>query len=102
MEESSYPEVNVMTVRKPRYSKEEFSQRGDALYESQIRAQVEEGNYGKIVAIDIETGVFEVADTTMAAVDRLYEREPDAQPWVIRIGHRSVFRFGSRSLRKSV
>ena len=30
---------------------------------------------------DIETGIFEVADTPMAVVDRLYEREPDAQPW---------------------
>jgi hypothetical protein len=89
-----------MTVRQPRYSKEEFAQRGDTLYESQIRSQVEEGNHGKIVAINIETGAFEVADTSMAAVDRLYEREPDAQPWVIRIGHRAVFRFGNRSLRK--
>jgi hypothetical protein len=26
-----------MTVRQPRYSKEEFAQRGDALYDSQIR-----------------------------------------------------------------
>jgi hypothetical protein len=43
-----------MAVRQPRYSKEEFAQRGDALYNSQIRAQVEEGNTGKIVAIDIE------------------------------------------------
>ena len=91
-----------MTVRQPRYSKEEFARRGNELYESQIRPQVEQGNHGKIVAIDIETGVFEVADTTMVAVDQLYEREPDAQPWVIRIGHRAVFRFGSRSLRKSV
>jgi hypothetical protein len=41
-----------MTVRQPRYSKEEFAQRGDALYDSQIRlplgaaspTQVEEGN----------------------------------------------------------
>ena len=41
-----------MTVRQPRYSKEEFAQRGDALYEAQIRSQVEEGNDGKIVAID--------------------------------------------------
>jgi hypothetical protein len=40
-----------MTARQPRYSKEEFSQQDDALYESQIRAQVEEDNYGKIVAI---------------------------------------------------
>jgi hypothetical protein len=26
-----------MTVRQPRYSKEEFAQRGDEIYESQIR-----------------------------------------------------------------
>jgi hypothetical protein len=91
-----------MTVRQPRYSKEEFAKRGDTIYESQIRSQVEEGNHGKIVAINIETGAFEIADTTMVAVDQLYEREPDAQPWVIRIGHRSVFRFGSRSLRQTL
>jgi hypothetical protein len=91
-----------MVVRQPRYSKEEFAQRGNALYESQIRSQVEEGNDGKIVAIDIETGIFEVADDTIAATDRLYERVPDAQPWVIRIGHRTVYRFGSRSLKKTV
>jgi hypothetical protein len=89
-----------MSVRSPRYSKEEFARRGNEIYESQIRPQVEENNHGKIVAINIETGSFEVADTPMEAVDRLYEREPDAQPWVIRIGHRAVFRFGSRSLRK--
>lgn len=94
--------MNPMVVRQPRYSKEEFAQRGNALYESQIRSQVEEGNHGRIVAIDIETGVFEVADDTIAATDRLYERVPDAQPWVIRIGHRTVYRFGSRSLKKLV
>jgi hypothetical protein len=40
-----------MAVRQPRYSKEEFAQRGDALYESEIRSQVEAGNDGKIVVI---------------------------------------------------
>jgi hypothetical protein len=39
---------------------------------------------------DIETESFELADDTIAATDRLYERVPDAQPWVIRIGHRTV------------
>ncbi|WP_279239744.1 hypothetical protein [Scytonema sp. UIC 10036] len=34
----------------------------------------------------------------IAATDRLYERYPDAQPWVIRIEHRAVYRFGSWSL----
>jgi hypothetical protein len=84
---------------KPLHSKEEFARRGDEIYESQVRSKVEEGNHGKLVAINIETGSFEVADTSMMAVDHLYEREPNAQPWVIRIGYRAVFRFGSRSLR---
>jgi hypothetical protein len=92
-----------MTVRQPRYSKEEFAQRGDALYESQIRSQIdEEGDRGKIVAIDIETGAFEVADDILPATNRLFERFPDAQPWIVRIGHRAVDRFGSRSLKKTV
>jgi hypothetical protein len=91
-----------MTVRQPRYSKEEFAKRGNEIYESQVRPQVEADHYGKIVAIDIETGAFEVADNTISATDRLYERYPNAQPWVLRVGHRSVYRFGSRSLRKSV
>jgi hypothetical protein len=91
-----------MVVRQPRYSKEEFAQRGDRWYETEIRQKVEAGNHGKIVAIDIETGAFELADDTITATDRLYERVPNAQPWVIRIGHRTVYRFGSRSLKKSV
>jgi peptide subunit release factor RF-3 len=89
-----------MVVRQPRYSKEEFAQRGDQIYESQVRSQVEEGNHGKIVAIDIETGAFEVADEILAATNCLFDRLPDAQPWIVRIGHRAVHRFGSRSLRK--
>jgi hypothetical protein len=48
-----------MAVRQPRYSKEEFAQRGNALYESEIRQQVEEGNHGKIVAIAFLEGVNE-------------------------------------------
>ena len=88
-----------MTVRQPRYSKEEFAQRGDALYESQIRSQVEEGNHGKIVAIDIETGAFEVADDIVNASEHLLAKYPDAQTWFIRIGHRAVYHFGARSLR---
>jgi hypothetical protein len=41
-----------MTVRQPRYSEEEFVRRGNEIYESQVRSKVEEGNHGKIVAID--------------------------------------------------
>jgi len=32
-----------MAVRQPRYSKAEFAQRGDLIYQTQIRPQVETG-----------------------------------------------------------
>jgi hypothetical protein len=89
-----------MTVRQPRYGKEEFARRGDEIYESQARPQVEANNHGKIVAIDIETGAFELAEDTMTATRRLYEHLPNAQPWVIRIAYRAVHQFGARSLKE--
>ncbi|MEB3119780.1 MAG: hypothetical protein VKL41_00980 [Snowella sp.] len=86
-----------MSVRQPRYSKQEFARRGHEIYDSQVRPQVEEGNHGKIVAIDIETGAFEVADDSLTAARQLLIRFPDAQILGIRIGHRAVHRFGFRS-----
>jgi hypothetical protein len=88
-----------MAVRQPRYSKEEFARRGDELYETQVRPQVEADNHGKIVAIDLETGAFEVDASEIAACDRLEAHQPDAQIWIVRIGSRHVRRFGGRTKR---
>jgi hypothetical protein len=83
-----------MTVNQLRYSKEEFARRGNEIYESQVRSQVEEENHGKIVAIDIETGAFELAKDSLTASDRLLAQYPDAQIWFVRVGHRAVHRIG--------
>lgn len=83
-----------MTVRQKRYSKEELARRGKELYESSIQQQIEAGNEGRIVAIDIETGVFEVAKDSLTASDQLLEQYPNAQIWFVRIGHRAVHRIG--------
>ena len=81
-------------VRRPRYPKEEFARRGNALYEERVRPQIEDGNHGRIVAIDIETGEFALADDRRAASILLLDRRPDAQTWFIRVGHRAVHRIG--------
>jgi hypothetical protein len=92
----SLNEVKAMIVGQSRYSKEEFAQRGDEIYEAQIQSQIdEESNCGKIVAIDIDTGAFEVAKDSLTASDRLLEKYPDAQIRFVRIGHRAVHRIGS-------
>ena len=86
-----------MTTRQPCYSKEEFARRGDEIYESQVRPQVEEYNHGKIVAIDIETGAFEIDASEITACARLEALHPNAQVWMVRVGSRYVRRFGGRT-----
>ncbi len=81
----------------PRYTKEEFAIRGDEIYERELRPILEKGNEGKFVAIDIETGAYEVDTDELAASDRLLARVPEAQIWLRRIGSRYAHRFGSNA-----
>jgi len=55
-----------------RYPKEEFARRGNEIYERDIRPQVEADNKGKYVAIDIETGAWEMdaSEITAGALTR--------------------------------
>jgi hypothetical protein len=67
-----------------------------------MRARLWRFALGQHFVNDIETGEFEVDETVMGATDRLFECQPDAQPWTIRIGYNEVYHFGSRSLHQRV
>ena len=88
-------EICATLKNQPRYSKEEFARRGDAVYEHELQPILEKGNEGKFVAIDIETGAYEVDGDELVASDRLLTRVPNAQIWLRRIGSRYAHRFGS-------
>ena len=75
-------------------SNEEFAKRGDEIYQRQIRGKVEQGNRGRIVAIDLETGAYEMGEDELAASDRLLARHPEAQIWFVRVGYPAVHRIG--------
>jgi hypothetical protein len=85
-----------MRIAQPRYGMEEYARRGDAIYEGELRPLIEAGNEGKFVAIDIETGAYEIDADEIAASDRLLARVPEAQTWLRRIGSRFARRIGSR------
>ena len=85
-----------MPIIQPRYAMEEYARRGDAVYERDLRPLIEPGEDGKYVAIDIETGAYEVDANELAAADRLLARVPDAQTWLRRIGSRYARRIGTR------
>ena len=60
-----------MAAIKPRYSKEEFAKRGDAIFEKDIRPHLKNEDDDDFVAIDIETGAYEIDASELAACDRL-------------------------------
>ena len=84
-----------------RYSKEEFARRGDAIYEEEVRPQIKAQDQGKFAAIDIESGTFELDHDELKAGNKLRARIPEAQIWMLRVGHRSVHRIAGRVRRET-
>ena len=74
---------------------EETASLGDELYEQAIRPHVEMSRHGQIVAIDVDSGSWAVADTVIEAAELLRVERPDAtNVWSVRVGHRAVYRSG--------
>lgn len=85
-------------TRRPR---EETARLGREIYERDIRQQVEAGHHGEVVAIDVDSGSWAVADGEVAAVDRLRETCPSAVNVLCeRVGHRTLRSFGADSVRR--
>ena len=84
-----------MPSAEPRYSQEEFARRGHSLYEKEIAPRLNEAQRGQFVAVDIESGQFEVDPDDYQAANRLRSRVPNAQIWLERVGHPTAFRMGA-------
>ncbi|HEV3080809.1 MAG TPA: hypothetical protein VGY66_13555 [Gemmataceae bacterium] len=90
-----------MASTQRRYSKEDFAQRGDAIYDNDIRPHLKNEDADKFVAIDIATGAYEIDEDELEAGKRLRARVPEAQIWIVRVGSRYVHRFGGRERRQT-
>ena len=88
-----------MPVTKRRYSKEEFARRGAALVNAKVRPNLTASDADKFVAIDIETGEYELDKNEMKAVARLRKRLPDAQIWLVHVTLGYLHRFGGHGVR---
>jgi len=75
-----------------RLSHEELARRGNEAFDLQIRPVLREEDDGKFVAIDVESGQFEIDEDDRSAVDRLHRRIPGAQAWLVRAGYPTAHR----------
>lgn len=79
---------------------EETGRLGDEIYEGDIRPKVEVAHFGEVIAIDVDSGDYAVADTARSAATGLRERRPNACVWLMRVGYPTLRRFaGGSSLR---
>ncbi len=86
----------------PRRPREETARLGKEMYERDIRPLLESDHHGEIVAIDVDSGRWAVADGEVAAVNRLRELRPNAVNVLCeRVGYRALRSFGAGSTRRT-
>ena len=84
-----------------RYPSGVIAQRGSELFDQVIKQRVAGRDPYEFVAIDIESGDFEVGVDSLEVTDRLLARRPEAQTYMRRVGFPYTYRLGLRMQRPS-
>ena len=84
-----------------RRSREETARLGEEIYERDIGPKVEATHLGEVIAIDVDSGDYAIADTARSAAKHLREQRPDAGVWLMRIGYETLRSFGGGSRRRT-
>ena len=81
-----------MTANKPRRSPDEVARLGMEVYDRLIRPRLQPQDTDKLIAIDIDSGEYELGDDDRSAINKLRERVPLADIYLGRVGHRAAHR----------
>ena len=81
-----------MSANRARYSSEEFSRRASEIYDHHIRPALRPEDEDQFVAIDIDSGSYELDPDDFTATERLLALHPNAQVWLARVAQRAAYR----------
>ena len=82
------------TVPTAKRTLDEVARLGGDIFDRQVRPALQPEDDGKFVAIDVETGDYEMDADDYAAVARLRSRKPAADVWLMRAGYPATYRMG--------
>ena len=77
-----------------KYTIDEVCDRGEKIYEEQIKHLVEPREKGKFIVIDIESGDYEIDEEELEASERLKQRRPDSIRFLARVGCKAAYHMG--------
>jgi hypothetical protein len=83
-----------MPATESRRTPEELARLGAEAFDRRVRPALRAEDDGKFVAIDVETGDYEIDEDDYAAVSRLRARSPAADVWLGRVGQPAAYRIG--------
>jgi hypothetical protein len=76
-------------------TRDELAKLGDEIFDRQVKPSLRPEDEGKFVAIDVESGDFEIDSDDYAAITRLRTRKPESNVWLIRAGYPAAYRIGT-------
>lgn len=74
----------------------ELARRGREYYDRFLRAKLEPQHNGKFLALEVETGDYEMGDSQLEALDRAEAKHPDSVFYIHRVGYRTAARIGAQ------
>jgi hypothetical protein len=77
-------------------SSKELSQRGQQIYDREIRKKVGKKHRGKFLVIEVESNEYDMDADPVVADQLLRQRHPDSLFYMVRIGYRAAYKLGTR------
>ncbi len=82
-----------MPASEPRRLLDETGRLGDELIDRLVKPALRPEDHGKFIAIDVDTGDYEVDEDDYAALSRLRARiSPTAEVWLARAGYPTAYK----------
>ena len=83
-----------MSTTQPRRNLDEIAQLGEAIFDRQVRPLLRPEDDGKFVAVDVDSGEYEIGDDDYTVIERMRSRKPMAEVWLMRAGYPAAYRMG--------
>jgi hypothetical protein len=82
----------TMNAAEPRRSLDEIARLGREAFDRHVRPVLRPEDDGKFVAIDVDTGEYEIDADDYTAVTRMRGRKPTAETWLMRVGEKAAYK----------
>ena len=83
-----------MDTSNRRHTLEELDRLGGEIFDRRVKPTLRPEDHGKFVAIDVDTGEYEMDEDDYTALMRLRTRIPEADTWLMCAGYPTTYRIG--------